>query len=707
LLRHDSERIHLKVMKSAALFLLASVAACSSKDTATPSSQPTSPAKVAPAPEAPPYVLSGDLEAMKKQGSVRFLVRSRGERLERNGDPSLTEIQLAKRFAAKLGLKAIFIEHGELDDMFKALDEGGGDIIAASLGVTEARAAKVAFSRPIRTVKQQVVVKSDDTSVTKVEDLDGKEVTVRASSSYADALSKLKNVKIKAAAEGDDTYALIEAVGRGDTKITVADNDILDDAMTYEKGVKAAFTLTDKDPIAWALRKTNPDLKNNLDAFLIENALMGFKDKTYHADLDDIVKRDVLRVLTRNSSTSYFVYRGEQLGFEYELMQNFAKELGVRLEIVIPESREALAQYLKEGRGDIVAAGLAITEERKKDFDFSAPYNTVSELLVVPATDTATKSLADMKGMKIAVRKSSSYYATLEKLKAQNGYEIQIVEETKETEDILDGVANGTYRATVADSNIVEVELTYASRVRSIGPIGDMRDLGWMVRKEQPKLKAALDDHLKRTYRGVFYNMMVTKYFKNSKQMKTAASANDAQGAGKISPYDDIARKYAKQFEFDWRLVLAQMYQESHFDPAAKSWVGALGLMQVMPRTAQDLKIANVVDPDQGVLAGVKLMHRYAKMFTSPEVKEKDRLRFALAAYNCGPGHVIDARKVAIELKLNPHKWFGNVEKAMLMLSKPEYAKKARHGFCRCEEPVKYVSEIQTRYDSYSKLVAL
>jgi membrane-bound lytic murein transglycosylase F len=107
------------------------------------------------------------------------------------------------------------------------------------------------------------------------------------------------------------------------------------------------------------------------------------------------------------------------------------------------------------------------------------------------------------------------------------------------------------------------------------------------------------------------------------------------------------------------------------------------------------------------VLAGVKLMHRYAKMFTSPEVKEKDRLRFALAAYNCGPGHVIDARKVAIELKLNPHKWFGNVEKAMLMLSKQEYAKKARHGFCRCEEPVKYVSEIQTRYDSYSKLVAL
>jgi membrane-bound lytic murein transglycosylase F len=149
------------------------------------------------------------------------------------------------------------------------------------------------------------------------------------------------------------------------------------------------------------------------------------------------------------------------------------------------------------------------------------------------------------------------------------------------------------------------------------------------------------------------------------------------------------------------------MYQESHFDPNAKSWVGAKGLMQVMPRTAQELKVDDVVDPDKGILAGVKLMARYSAMFDSSEVKAKDRIRFALASYNCGPGHVKDARQLAKEMGLNPNKWFGNVEKAMLLLGKAEIAKKARYDYCRCEEPVSYVSQIQSRYDSYAKLVPL
>jgi membrane-bound lytic murein transglycosylase F len=147
------------------------------------------------------------------------------------------------------------------------------------------------------------------------------------------------------------------------------------------------------------------------------------------------------------------------------------------------------------------------------------------------------------------------------------------------------------------------------------------------------------------------------------------------------------------------------MFQESRFDPKVTSWVGAKGLMQVMPRTAQELKIADVVTPDTGILAGTKLLARYSAMFDSPEVLAKDRLRFALASYNCGPGHVADARVLAKDMGLDPNVWFKNVERAALLLSKPEVARKARYGFCRCEEPVKYVSEIQTRYDAYVKMV--
>jgi len=174
-----------------------------------------------------------------------------------------------------------------------------------------------------------------------------------------------------------------------------------------------------------------------------------------------------------------------------------------------------------------------------------------------------------------------------------------------------------------------------------------------------------------------------------------------------LSPYDDLVKKHSNTFELDWRLITSQMYQESRFDPNAKSWVGAKGLMQVMPRTAEELKVPNVEQPDNGILAGVKLMARYSNYFNSPEISAKDRLRFALASYNCGPGHVYDARELANQMGLDPNKWFNHVEKALLLLSKKDVAKNVRYGYCRCEEPVNYVSQIQDRYDHYVQMVPM
>jgi membrane-bound lytic murein transglycosylase F len=198
----------------------------------------------------------------------------------------------------------------------------------------------------------------------------------------------------------------------------------------------------------------------------------------------------------------------------------------------------------------------------------------------------------------------------------------------------------------------------------------------------------------------------MTKYFKNQRHMRAATSEDRSDQAGRLSPYDPLVKKYATMYEFDWRLVTAQMFQESRFDPTARSWAGALGLMQVMPRTARELGVGDVRQPEQGIHAGVKLLARYSAMYREPEIDEQDRLRFGLAAYNCGPGHVADGRRLAADLKLDPARWFGHVEKAMPLLAKPRFARTARHGYCRCSEPVKYVSGIQSRYESYSKLIA-
>jgi membrane-bound lytic murein transglycosylase F len=653
---------------------------------------------------------TGDLSAILKSGTLRLLVTA-PEHLQRAGDPKRDELALAVAFARKLELRAVPVVISDRSELIPALRAGRGDVIIGSLAITPDRAEQILFTRPVRLVTQEVVVPKADRTIRKLADLAGKTVTVRTSSSYASTLARLqsrvKGLEVKPARETEDTFDLIQKVARGEEAVTVADSDILAAALTFEPGVKAAFTLVERDLIAWGVRKENPALKAAIDAFLVERALTGYKDRAVHADLDAIRKRGALRVLTRNSSTTYFLHRGEELGFEYELVREFARSLGVRLELVIPPSREALSDYLRQGKGDLIAAGLAVTPERRQEFAFTTPYNRVSELLVVPAKDRTTRSLADLRGRKVGVRKSSSYYQALAPLQAQHGFELELVSEDEETEDILEAVAEGKLAATVADSNIVDVELTYSDAIRGAGPIGEPRDIAWMLRKDQPQLRAAADRFIRRIYRGTFYNMTVTKYFKNPRQMRTAASEERSDKAGELSTYDPLVKKYATMYEFDWRLVTAQMFQESRFDPSVRSWAGALGLMQVMPRTARELGVGDVRQPEQGIHAGVKLLSRYAAMYRESDIGEQDRLRFALAAYNCGPGHVADGRRLAADFKLDPNRWFGHVEKAMPLLAKPRYARTARYGFCRCGEPVKYVSEIQRRYESYSNLIVL
>jgi membrane-bound lytic murein transglycosylase F len=304
------------------------------------------------------------------------------------------------------------------------------------------------------------------------------------------------------------------------------------------------------------------------------------------------------------------------------------------------------------------------------------------------------------------VRRSSSYYQSLAPLESRHGFELLAVAEDEETEDILEAVEEGKYAATVADSNIVDVELTFSDGIRSVGPIGDPRDVAWMLRKDQPKLRAAADRFIRKIYRSTLYNLMVAKYFRNEQRMRVAASEDRSDKAGRLSPYDDLVKRYATMYEFDWRLVTSQMYQESRFDPTARSWVGALGLMQVMPRTAREVGIGDVRKPEPGIHAGVKVLARYGEIFEDPEISEPDRIHFALAAYNAGPGHVADGRRLAADLNLDSSRWFGHVEKAMPLLAKRRFARTARHGYCRCSEPVKYVREIQSRYEGYSTLIA-
>jgi len=206
-----------------------------------------------------------------------------------------------------------------------------------------------------------------------------------------------------------------------------------------------------------------------------------------------------------------------------------------------------------------------------------------------------------------------------------------------------------------------------------------------------------------RTYKSLEYNLWWRRYFENT-QLATQVRTPDAGVGQGLCAYDPIFRKYAEQYGFDWRLLAAQSYQESRFDPTARSLAGAVGLFQVLPKTAKEMGFSKLNDPDQGAHAGIQHLARLAdRLETTLPVQQ--RMRFALAAYNAGWGHLTDARQLARTKGLDPDKWFKSVEQAMLLLSQPAYYSRARHGYVRGFEPVRYVSEIQTRYENYLKLV--
>ncbi len=251
----------------------------------------------------------------------------------------------------------------------------------------------------------------------------------------------------------------------------------------------------------------------------------------------------------------------------------------------------------------------------------------------------------------------------------------------------------------------MDLELTWRDDVKGAFALGQPVAHGWAVYSGKPKLLDAIDAFVDKTYRGTFYNILHKKYFKNVRRARRHVEGRAAK-SGQLSPYDQHVREYAEHYGFDWRLIAAQMYQESRFDPKARSWAGAQGLLQVMPRTANQLGLTNLQDPAVGIHAGVKYLAWLRKNFTG-DIERTDQTWFTLAAYNAGYGHVLDARRLAAELKLDPDRWFGNVEQAMLLLSKPKYYKRTRHGYVRGGQPVIYVREIKRRYAAYVRAVAL
>jgi membrane-bound lytic murein transglycosylase F len=657
-------------------------------------------------PEAQLYA-DGDLSEIMERGELRILLPRRLEhpQLPRKGHSLEFEKELAFNYARELGVEPVEIFVDSRSRLMPDLLAGRGDLIAAHLTATAKRKEKVAFSVPVAVVREQLVARIDD-DISSLDDLVGRRIALRPSSSFWETVSRLRErrpgIEIVKVGEKVDTEEIIHRVATGEYDLTVADSNLVRACLEYRDDIKAALDLTRDRPIGLAVRKTSPKLLENLNLFLTEVQLTDRSGGIHLGDLAEIRERRVLRMLTRNNAASYFLWRGELMGFEYDLVKEFARRNGLRLDVIVPPVGEDLLPWLVEGKGDLVAAALTPTEERREGgVDFTRPYNYVSQVIVARADDAEPRSKEDLAGRSVHVRPSSAYWQTLEKLRDEEGIAVDIVAapEEYETEEIIARVASGEYDLTLSDSHILEIELNWRDDVRPAFALSDSEPLAWAVRENSPELKAALDAFIREEYRGLYYNVIYEKYFRDTGKIRDRRNQEEEERAG-LSPYDDIVKKYADRYGFDWRLIVSMMFQESRFNPRARSFAGAGGLMQILPHTASELGFDDIVDPDEGIHAGVKYLHWVRNRF-EPDLSVPDRMWFTLAAYNAGAGHVRDARRLAAKLGLNPNRWFGNVEQAMLLLSRPQYAQEARHGYCRSTEPVKYVREVRSRYKAY------
>jgi len=427
--------------------------------------------------------------------------------------------------------------------------------------------------------------------------------------------------------------------------------------------------------------------------------------KTYKDDLSDLLARRYIRVLTAFNKTNFFLSEGRSFGFDYALLKDYEKflnkgikkqELRVVLEF-IPCPRDRLIPALLDGYGDIAAAGLTITAKRRADADFTKPYLTgVDEVVVTHKGVPSPLSLEDLAGRKVFVRESSSYYESLTSLNrrllksGKRPVRIIKADENLETEDILELVNTGAVEMTVSDSHIAGM---WSGILENLEVHKDVKlrsgaEIAWMIRKNNPELKASLNRFLKTHRKGTLLgNIYFNRYYKKNPWIKNPLRYGEEK---ELQEYKRLLQKYAARYGFDWMLIMAMACQESGLDHNKKNPSGAVGIMQVRPETGKDknIGIEDVHLLENNIHAGVKylafLKDRY---FDDPEIRPRDRVRLALASYNAGPAKVRRARSLAKEMGLDPNRWFRNVELAALKLIG--------------QETVRYVSNINKYYVIY------
>lgn len=433
-------------------------------------------------------------------------------------------------------------------------------------------------------------------------------------------------------------------------------------------------------------------------------------------DLGEILKSNKLTIIAENSALSYFIYKGQKMGLEYEILNAFAKEIGVKLEVKIIDNLDDIVDQLNQLEGDIIACNYTVTKKRRKKVDFTIPHLSSSQVLIQRKPENwqtlkaaelekeLIRSPEQLSRKSVHVWKESSYYDRLVNLQGELGDTIVILPLGGNVipEKAIEMVSKGFIDYTILDENAAKINKRFYPNIDAELAISIKQKIAFAVRKKSPLLRKKLDEWLEEYMESRAYKYIIHKYLNLTDYAAKSKSEFSSIKGKSISPFDNTIKTIANKHNWDWRLIAAVIYQESKFIDNLESWAGAYGLMQFMPSVGPVYGVYPDSPIDVQIDGGVRKINRNFNDWK--KVKDSvQRLKFTLATYNAGLGHIYDAQRLAEKYGKDPLIWDDNVEIYIRKLSDPEYYRspEARNGFMHGEQTYNYVRETMARFNEY------
>jgi len=420
--------------------------------------------------------------------------------------------------------------------------------------------------------------------------------------------------------------------------------------------------------------------------------------------VESIMKRGVLRVATRNAPTTYYQGPLGSKGFEYDLVKDFSDYLNVDLEIVVYDSIADILTAVKEQQVDLAAAGITKTNVRKKSFLFGPTYQDIEQQVICNREHKTPQKISDLIDRDLHVISNSSYVERLKEL-AKETPELKWTEHSKtSTEALIHKMANGEIECVISDSNIVKLNQRYFPNLKTGLSITDKQALAWALNKDSNSLQQVINDwfvqykelkQLSLLEQHYYYYVPIFDYV----DIRTLHRRIDSR----LPKYQPFFEEAAGQHELNWVLLAAQSYQESHWNPRAKSPTGVRGMMMLTLPTAKQVGIKSRIDAEQSINGGATYMSSLINRLPK-SIPDRTRIWYGLAAYNIGMGHLYDARNLASKLGKNPDSW-EDMQEVLPLLANKKYYSRLRYGYARGSEPVEYVKRVRHYNDILNKQI--